>query len=399
MAFGKNSASPNSNKMNTRQMMKRGAMRPPKGGGGGNAHWRNKYQPPLKGPADIVRLIAGNYPTPRVDMQRRDYCYDENGQIITDPFPFYKVVEYYHGTKNRSCIGSEGPLGIFKGKGDPCIAADWFWWEWRQRNKYKSKSPCAMRRSDRFIVSVLVEAPFYKVPQVDKNGDQRINQATGEPYYEWLKGSRKGNDAYAAAGYERKEGHVLHWPMGYAHYAVIESLSEQLNRGCNSCGGSDTIEDIALACQSCGEPVVVMDETSLSDEEIAKLKDEEVRCPQCGSFGYLEDIIRCTQCDRPDPATIFDFDLSVKRVETTNSDGGKQTALQIVKAVGPRPIPEEYGEDLRVPLNLPKIYAPTSIETQLDLFGAVPDDDAEEQAEEPARPQRKPVRNGSKPYA
>jgi hypothetical protein len=398
MAFGKNNASPNHSRMNTRQMMKRGAMRPPKGGGGGNASWHNKYAPPLKGPADIVRLLPGNYPTPRIDMQRRDYCYDDTGHIITDPFPFYKVVEYFHGVKHRSCIGSEGPLGIFKGKGDPCIASDWFWWEWRQRNKYKSKSPNAMRRSDRFIMSVLVQAPFYKVPQTDKEGNQRINTATAEPYYEWVKGARKGNDAYAAAGYERKEGHVMHWPMGYAHYAVLDNHGEQLSKGCTSCGGTDTIEDVALACQSCGETIVMMDNTALSEEEIAKLKDEEVRCPNCGVFGYLEDIIRCTGCNRANPATIFDYDLRVKRVETTSSDGGSQTALQIMGALGPRPISDEFGEDLRKPLDLPKIYSPTSIDTQLDLFGALPADDEGPPNEEEEQPARKPVRTGSKPY-
>lgn len=399
MAFGKVRApGAGPGKMNMRQQMKKSTYRPPRGGGGGGGNFRNRYLPPVTGPADLIRIIPGAYPTPRIDTDNKDYYYNEAGAIITDPTPYWKYVDYFHGVKQRGIISSEGPLGIFKGKGDPCIAADWYWWEWRQRNKHKSKTPNAMRRSEKWAFTVLVQAPFYKVPQTDDKGDLRINPHTKEPYYEWVKGSKKGNDELAAGGYERKEGHLMHWSMSYGHWAVIQTFSDSLSKHCRSCGGADTIEELALLCQHCKEAVVEMDSTSLDEEDLERLRCEEVRCPHCGVTDYLEDMVECNACGHGDPSTLFDFDLKVKRVETAQQDGGKQTTLQITGALGPRPIADVYGEDLRTPLDLPKIFTPDSLERQEELFGLPPGDDDVMTDAVPKGVVRKPVSQGSRAY-
>jgi hypothetical protein len=82
-------------------------------------------------------------------------------------------------------------------------------------------------------------------------------------------------------------------------------------------------------------------------------------------------MIRCNNCNQGEQATLFDFDLEVKRVKTAG-DTGNQTTLQILRAIGPRPIDAMYGEDLRKPLPLDKIFAPTPVERQIELFGNVP---------------------------
>lgn len=397
MAFGK--ARPAATgKMNLRQQMKRSTQRAPRGGGGGGGgNFRNRYLPPTSGPADIIRILPGAYPTPRIDTDNRDYFYNDAGQIITDLTPYWKYVDYFHGVKQRGVIGSEGPLGMFKGKGDPCLAADWYWWEWRQRNKNKSKHPNAMRRSEKWAFSVLVQAPFYKVPDRDASGNDKINPNTHEPYYSWLKGSKRGNDEYAAAGYERKEGHVMHWSMTYAHWAVLQEFADSLSKNCRTCGGTDTIEELAFICQHCGEAVVDMQSTSLDEEDLERLRTEEARCPHCGATDYLEDMVECKNCDHGEPATLFDFDLKVKRVETTAKDGGNQTALQITGAMGPRPIADAYGEDLRQPLDLPKVFTPDSMERQESLFGVPPGDD-DVMTDTVPQGKRQPSNKGTRAY-
>lgn len=392
MAFGKD-RKPGPGKMDLRQQMRRSSQRAPRSsGGGGGAAWKSRYLPPL-GQADTIRIIPGQYPMPRVDKQARDFYYDDNNRIITDLTPYWTYIEYFHGTKKRSCIGSEGFLGEFKGKGDPCIAADWFWWEWRQRNKNKSKHPNAMSRKEKYVFTVLVQAPFYKVPQRDERGEVKVNPNTKEPYYNWEQGSKKGNDELAASGYERKEGHLMHWSMTYGHWAILQDYTDNLAKSCVSCGGADTIEELALTCQNCGEAVVIMSETSLDDEDLTRLRTEEVMCPQCRHTGYLEAAVECSNCSDPEPATLFDFDLRVKRTPSTNSENGNQTVLQIIKALGPRPISDVYGEDLRTPLDLPKIFAPDTIERQEDLFGRPPGDD-----DVMTDVQRQPVNTGTRSY-
>lgn len=390
MAFGKQRPS----NMNLRQQMRRGTKRPTGGGGGGRGapFYVNKYQPPTKGPADIIRLIPGQYMTPRIDDEARDFYKGEDGKPIMDAFPYFKYVSYFHGTKMKSIIGSEGPLGMYKGKAAPCIAADWYWWEWRQRQASGNKDhPKSVSRSEKFALTALIQAPFYQVPQIDNVTKQlRINPNTKEPYYDWKQGSRRGNDEFAAAGYKKKDGHRQHWSLPFGHWQTLSDFGESLSHHCRGCGAHDSIQVLALLCQYCGDAIVEMDTTALSDEDIARLSNEEVQCPTCKALGYLEDSIRCLNCDHGEPATLFDFDLEVKRTPTANSDFSNQTTLNILRALGPRAIDPAYGEDLRKPLNLPKIFAPTALDVQRQYFGEPPTD------EEPQ--QRTPVTTGSHDY-
>jgi len=379
MAFGKSKSGPGyvQTRMSLAQQMKRSSTRTQKSGGGGGYYFRDKFVPVIHGKADIIRLIPGSYETPLIDEEAKDYVKDDDGNIVADVLPFYTYMSYFHGPRQRGCIGSEGPLGRFKGKGDPCIAADWFWYEWRMRNRNRSKSPKSMNRSERWAFTVLVQAPFYKIPQVDAEGKTRRNPNSGDPYYEWARGSTRRNDEMASAGYESKDGHLMHWSLNFPQWRVLQEYQNELSKHCRTCGAQDSIEELALVCKNCSADVVIFSETSLDEEELATLRDEEVRCRACGHTGYLDVITRCTSCDHGDPATLFDVDLKVKLVETqaTGNRGGTQKILQIVGFLGPRPIPDVYGEDLRKSLPLDKIFAPDSLDKQEDLFGIPPSDD------------------------
>lgn len=378
-------------KMNPRQQMKRSAQKPKRTGGGGGAYYANKYQPPLQG-TDLIRIVPADCAEMLVDYDAQDFFRDDKGQPVSVPSAFLKYTYYYHGTKKRSAIGSEGPLGAFKGKGDPCIAADWYWWEWRQRQANGSKKPNAMSRGDRWAFSVIVLHPFFKVPSTDKDGNLRVNPATKEPYYEWVKGHRdeRRNKEFEAEGYERKFGHRQHWSVGYGHYNTILDQVDECQRSCRSCGTQDSIRELAWVCGECGEAVIDMEETSLDEEGIAKLTMNECKCPHCGHVGYLEDVIECTACDHAERAQLYDYDFEVKRI--ANSDGGNQTTLNFVRAHGPRPIGKEVSEDLRKPLDLTAIFAPTPLDKQLEFFGPVPSDDDDSTVE------RNPVNRGTKSY-
>lgn len=403
MAFGKNDA--NLQGMSLRQKMKLGARRAPKSSGGRSApYFVNKYEPPTTGPADIIRLIPGEYEKPVIDYESKDYATDEHGKPVVAVFPFFRYINYFHGTKQIGCIGSEGPLGEFKGKGNPCTAADWFWWEWRerQRNSVGGKpalKPKSMSRSDKWAFTVVVQAPFYQVPQIDKQtGSIRVNPNTKEPYCDWRKGAVRGNDEYAAAGHKRKEGHRQHWSLSYGHFRTLTEYEDSLARHCRSCGGNNTIEELALICRNCGEAIVIFEETALAEDDIARMRDEAVQCPHCKYNGYLESMIQCTNCDKPESATLFDFDLEVKRIPNSDDANSKQTNLQILRAIGPRPLNPKYGEDLRKPLELDKIFAPTTVEQQEKMFGVPPDDSQEPLQRTPVTGQQEPPADESSDY-
>lgn len=378
MAFGKDEDSVPTGGPNIRQQMRLGTRRAPSGGGGGGGGgglYRDQYHPPDDGSTDLVRILPGAFPTPQVDFENKDFYYTEAGQPVMVNLPFFRYIDYYYHPRKRQIIGSEGPLGGFKGKGTPCLAADWYWYEWRTRKDSNSDKPNTIRRSDKCAVSVLVQAPFYKVPQTNKEGAVQMNDRTKTPYMEWKKGSLRGNDALAMGGYEKKFGHVMHWSLGYGHWESLRQYANTLASNCRTCGGNGTIRECALVCQSCGEAVVEMDTTTLTTGELEKIKDDQVRCRYCKHFGYLDNIIECAQCSNGKEASMFDHDLEVRQVKS--SEKGKGTTLMVVRAIGPRPILDQFGAEQRKPLDLAKIFTPFSMEAQMKILGPVPDEQSQ----------------------
>lgn len=402
MAFGKE---PNSaTAMSPRQQLKFGTNRAPRtgGSGGGGAMYRDAYRPPSDGTTDMVRIVPGNYLTPLVDYENKDYIYDEHGNIAQTSLPYYKYISYYYAPRKYSLIGSEGPLGEFKGKGAPCLAADWYWYEWRVRGRSSppAKSPNSINRTDKFAVTALIQAPFYKVPQM-KNGVVQMNDTTKQPYMEWAKGSVRGNDEFAAGNYDKKDGHSMHWSMNFMHWNTLRTYANSLACHCRACNTRDSIRELALVCRNCGEGIVEFDTTSLSDADLVKVREDKVLCPVCKYNGFLDNIIQCDNCQHGEEATLFDFDLEVSQVKT--SEESKNTTLQITKAVGPRAIDGRFVGTLRQPLDLPKIFQPFSMEKQRSVLGELPADAAEpqgqEQQQEQQQEERTPVTGGTRQYS
>lgn len=362
------------------QRMRRSTKRAPGTGGGGGRNlptFVDRYIPPLDSAPDMIRILRGEYPEPVIDPDARDFAIDETGKPLVDIVPYYKYVEYFHGTKKRGCIGSEGPLGAYKGKGDPCIAADWYWYEWRERQRTGSKNPNAMSRREKWALSVLVLAPFYKVPRTDQQGNLVVNPNTKEAYYDWAKGSRRANNEYEAAGYEKKQGHAMHMSLGYGQWNSLLEFQDTLGRHCRSCNTQDTIEEEAWLCRNCGEAVIEMATTRLEDAQIKEMTQDEVTCPHCRHHGFLEELIHCRNCSKGSRATLFDFDLEIQRVKVGSGDS-KNTQLQITRAIGPKPIDATYPEEVRRPLDLVARFAPTPLDKQRELFGTPPSDEEEE---------------------
>jgi len=374
---------------NFRQQAKRSTNNPSKRTGGGG-FYGDRYQPPTHGNPDVIRLIPGSFSVPLVDEGKGELVLDEHNQVVNIDQAYMKFVSHFHGGKKRSCICSSGPLGEYKGKGNPCIGCDWFWWEWRQRQANNSDHPKAMSRRQMWAFSALVMAPHHKVEQVDQNGTIRMNEKKNEPYYEWVKCMGRGCKN-CAAGKETKQGHRQPWEMGRDHFTTLFDYTSIIGKHCRICSQQDCIEDLAWICSNpdCGEAVIDFATTNLDDSQVDKMILDPVTCPQCRVEGFLRDIYQCRTCSSQgregDRATLFDFDLHVKRVEDPTGKT-KATSLQIVRAVGPKPIDTIYGDDMRKPLDLVRIYTPTKIEFQVSLFGKPPEDNA---------PQRTPVNAGA----
>lgn len=370
------------------QRAKRSMQKPKGGGGGGAPYFVNSYKPSI-GAVDTIRLLPGQYMTPIVDFDAKDLVRGEDGQPLLEAEPYIQFVEHYSGAKNRSSICSAGPLGNFKGKGEPCLACDWFWYEWRVRQSTgDKKKPKSMSKRDMWALSVLVQAPFHKVDEIDSQTNQpRINPNTKQPYYKWLICTGRGCE-HCAAGREVKQGHVQHWPMGRDHFNTLIDYSGMISKHCSVCGTENCIEEIAYVCghEDCGEAVIDMTTTSLNDQQIEEMATQMVTCPTCRRKTFLSSVFRCPVCEGGGRvgarATIFDVDFKVKRITDSTGESDK-TILTIVGTSKPGPVNNIYGPDLRKPLDLVKIYSPTDMQRQLAFYGEVPADPGEGQQRSP----------------
>lgn len=376
MAYGKSKEYMRPNSF--AQQGRRSMQRPQRGGGGGAPYFVNQFKPTKHG-VDKIRLLPGQYLTPVVDLEAQDYVLDSNNVQIKEAFPYWKFIEHYHGGKKKSSVCSAGPLGEFKNKGERCVACEWFWYEWRVRRATGDKNkPKSMSRRNMWSFSVLVMNTFHKVPDKDDDGKVRVNPNTQQAYYKWLQCAGRGCE-YCAAGYETKNGHVQHWPMGQDHFNTMLDYSIMLGQHCSVCGTQEAIQEVAWVCghEDCGDAVIDMSTTTLSQEQIDQMTTDAVTCPQCRRRTYLKDVFSCRVCSEAgrqgQRASLFDVDFKLKRVEDPSGQSNA-TSLSIIQVSSPKPIDSIYGEDLRKALDLPKIYAPTTIERQVSLFDLPPQD-------------------------
>lgn len=309
--------------------------------------WVNRYQPSLT-TADKVRVLKGSYQVPLAQP---------DATIVEQTLFYFPYTEHFHGTMKKSCVCSAGPLANFKNLREPCKGCDMFW-EGRSHDK---RGP--MSKRDLFAFTVLHYGDYAHVPQLDRNGQPRVNDA-GQPYREWKHFLPHERNQYAQ--YDQRNWNVMHWSVGTAHYQTLLEYDKLISMSCSSCSSKDSIVSEAWVCRNCEETIVEPATSSLSPAEIDQMTLSPCRCTACGHEDYLFEYISCTNCPNARRAELFDVDLTMKRVAP--ADGGNQTSLLITSWSNPQPIDERLIE-VAVPLPLDQIFAPTPYEAQETLFG------------------------------
>ena len=353
--------------------------RSPAGGTGGTRPtWIDSFKPQMDD-EDRIRVIPGHYEVEvAVGTSAQDVKVEKRFQTF---FPWH---QHYHAIKEKYVTCSAGPLGGFKGKSDPCRACDQFWADKMANRGTKKQGPISRR--EMYSFTVLHYAPYAYIEQTDQNGAIRMNENTNEPYMNWVRVFP--HELAKFAGREMRDAMVLHWDMGTAHYTTLREYDESIGKSCRCCGGRNTIQMEAWLCTNpaCGEALIERG-TTYSPKEVKELTQGEVRCAHCQQVVWLKEVISCTQCGSGQRADIFDVDMSVERVP--DGKGNKGTNLLITEWSEPRPIDARYTE-IAKPMDLKKIFTPTPIAKQEELFG-------------PYTPvntgnTRQPVTVGSRPY-
>lgn len=380
MAFGKNSSGLSS-VGSWRQAATAATSKPArKSGGGGRAPtWVNSFKPSTGDP-DTGRLLDGAYEVPVAQ---------EDGSLLVQLVPFFPYVEHYDGRHETQAICSAGPHAMDRNKREPCYGCDLFWADHAANKGQKGNTATKrMSKRDMFAFNWLHNAPYVNVPQIDKRtGQMRVNQQ-GQPYMQWIPLLPHERAKYPEGQFEIKMGHTLHWSMGYGHFNALLEYDKLIGKSCKSCGSRDSIESEAWLCGNpeCGDAVIELGSTTLPSSDIEKIVNQPAMCPTCSMKSFLREVIHCTQCGHASRATLFDVDISVKRIE--GRDGAKTTTLAVTNWSNPRALDPILAEQAVIE-DLPKIFAPNTLDFQADRFRHTPS--------APGAPAPAPVRQPSAP--
>jgi len=346
MAFGKD---PNGvvGMASFRQMAAHHQAAKPKSGGNGNgAQWADRYK--LSVTVDEIQILRGSY-----DVQ----TVDQNGTIENHKLPYFMHVEHYNATLKKGAICSAGPAHAFKHLRGECRGCDMFW-----AGKEQDKKGGPMSKRDVYSFSILHYAPYAKMEVIDKNTGDIRKDSEGKPFYAWQRMMPQERHKYQ--GKELRQAHLLHWPMGSNFLSTLLNYDQHIGQSCRNCGGRDSIKSDWWGCQYCNEPIIDMHSSDLPSEQIYSITNEPCRCPKCGNMGMLKEYVSCSNCDNAVRAELFDVRL---KVQLSKGAQPTQNQLIVVSWSNPAPIPAQYAS-IAVPLDLPKIYAPDSIERQIQIW-------------------------------
>jgi hypothetical protein len=326
-----------------------------KGSGSNRPYWSGVFKP-SEHVADTIRLIPGEYNIERAG---------DGGSTYIEVLPWFECKEHYHGGKERGALCSAGAHFMDRKLRQPCHGCDLFW---------EGKDPGGKRKvsmSDKFAYAVLDMGLFHKVPQIDDNGQYKINPKTNEPYTMWLKCKRQGCTACQTAK-ESQVGFIQPWLLNKVHFNTLNGYAEGIGSCCVTCGGRGTISTVMWQCSNpnCGELVFDMSNTTATIEQIKAVVNDLYRCTSCGEIGYPEEVLQCVNCTpqggTPIRATVFDVDMQVRLQKTGDGD---QTALVIQATSDPKPIDPQFEALLKFKPDLAKRFAPSTLQYQAEIWG------------------------------
>ena len=322
-----------------------------KGGSNRNAglsiRWGARWQPP-KGTTTKAVLIPGMYEA----FDGKTYAY-------------YPYVEIYSARTQRSFVSSAeytyDEHGVLTKRGGNCLGWDEYIKE-AERERDSSKRSVSLRLRHAFTVLHL--ANYHKVPVLDNEGNER----------KYARGKRAGETIYndepcighkcklCRAGEKPTFGSRRHWSVGLGHLSNIGSITSSIEQDCAHCGASGSIVIPKWTCEKCGKTLIHADKYDPTNEkEQGELKTRTLsvnKCRHCEHEGMPVPVLHCEECDKPEPLSIFDCALDIKR------EGEKAKSAIYVPRWKKYEIPESLAE-IAKPWDFSTIFFPDNFDVQM----------------------------------
>jgi hypothetical protein len=192
---------------------------------------------------------------------------------------------------------------------------------------------------------------YVQTTLLDKQGKPRMTRA-GQPITQWVPATSLGK---AAEGLPSKLGHPLHWSMGPEHLQMLADFDNNL-RVVSATTGTPLVA-VGLRCGSC-ESVLGEYPGGVRGEDLLALRQEVVGCPACGEHAPgLPTYI----ANEPE-GSITAVNLRVKATKI----GDRKTVLGLTETSIRTQALDEF---LPTMLDIPAIFAPSTLDTQTFMLG------------------------------
>jgi hypothetical protein len=264
----------------------------------------NRFNPPENHAAKI-RLIPGEYKV-----------FDGTIQ------PFYQYVQFFTVRTKKSFVSSkkfkivEGNLEAVDGK---CLGWDQFQKEVAEGIE-RDKRSISMRLLHAFTG---IHLAYYHLVTVEKDG-KPLRYKRGERKGEVIKekvACEGRRCQYCRDKIDKVFGKKVHWSLGSGFLELLGGTVADIAQDCKNCGAG-RLETVGWECESCGHMAVDETDSSMSDEEINALTCHPYKCNAkdpdtgevCDHRGYLAKLTECDNCQDPEPTSLFDVDIEVKKV-------------------------------------------------------------------------------------
>lgn len=316
------------------------------------------------------RLVLDSNPL-WVRIHPQQYTYNvynkESKQIEQTTTLFYEFIQHYMAANRRMWVCSSGP-----GRDLPCYGC-------AIRNKFYDTQRATeestgvkergvfppVSSSSRFSLSLTVLEDFFALPLLNDDGTVRKTKK-GDPIINWTPGPQldlKTRKAVAANKEIQKSlGRNLHWSIGPEHLSVLADIEEELR--CMDVRTGTPLVLTRATCAACGgEPFDGY--YGVTGADLAVARQEFPVCPACGEEGT---IVPEYENDGVE-GSLLTFDLQLKVIKPSDTSS-------VLQLSGFRCQKDFSGNEalmalLAKPLDIMKIQAPTSVDSQAKLLGPI----------------------------
>lgn len=162
--------------------------------------------------------------------------------------------------------------------------------------------------------------------------------------------------------------------LGPGYWKSFKKIMAEVQQTCATCAGG--LHVLRWKCSECGEILLDLDKTTASQEQRARMENEDILCPVCVHTGPADKDVGCFHhdpetdkylegCDNPPPATIFGVDLTFR----IDGEGANSTLVcQDIKVVTPTEGDDPIKE-ISLPYDFESFLGSMSLEEQATALG------------------------------